>query len=195
MRQSFGAKHGVIPAAAQDPIIARMFGCVFAQLLLNIGSVLRAFEIHTAKTERAIQKMNVAIGESGEYEFSAGIDNLGAHAAHFLDGGIVANRHNSRSVNSHGLRPRLFCILRVNTAVNHDDVCRFDDEALRSRQRDNPEEKQKKLKREANSMVVHRSAVLFQCRFFQNVGGVLIHNTQVSLRPGFFQRCGVELSK
>jgi|HubBroStandDraft_1064217.scaffolds.fasta_scaffold13530_3 hypothetical protein len=29
----------------------------------------------------------------------------------------------------------------------------------------------------------------------QKVGGVLTHNSQVSLRPGFFQRCGVALSK
>lgn len=29
----------------------------------------------------------------------------------------------------------------------------------------------------------------------QNVGGVLTHNSQVSVRPGFFQLCGVALSK
>src|SRR4029077_20391546 len=30
---------------------------------------------------------------------------------------------------------------------------------------------------------------------FQNVGGVFTHSRQVSERPGFFHRCGVELSK
>jgi hypothetical protein len=38
------------------------------------------------------------------------------------------------------------------------------------------------------------AAQVMICRT-QNVGGVFTHNSQVSLRPGFFQRCGVALSK
>jgi len=41
---------------------------------------------------------------------------------------------------------------------------------------------------------IPRSKVYTTIRMFQNVGGVLIHNSEVSVRPGFFQRCGVGFS-
>ena len=53
------------------------------------------------------------------------------------------------------------------------------------------DEERKKWKRETNRTSAHRSEVPPD----QNVGGVLIHNSEVSVRPGFFQRCGIELSK
>ena len=40
------AKHRVVPTAPEDPILAGMLRGVFAQALLDVGDVFRAFEIH-----------------------------------------------------------------------------------------------------------------------------------------------------
>src|ERR1700730_15183776 len=60
--QSFGAEHGVIPAASQHPILARMFGGIITQSLLDIGSVLCTFEGHATEAEGAVEEMDVALG-------------------------------------------------------------------------------------------------------------------------------------
>ena len=131
VRQRFRNEHGVIPAAAKDPVISRVFRYILAQSLLNVRSVLGSFEIHAAKAQRAIQKMDVAVDESRENQFSAGIDNFRAHAAHFFDFGVVVQGNDLCAANGHGLSPRLLRIFGVDAPVNHDYVRRSHGGALR----------------------------------------------------------------
>ncbi len=51
VRQCLGTEHGVIPAAAQDPVVPRMFGGIFAQTFLNVGGIFCAFQVHPPETE------------------------------------------------------------------------------------------------------------------------------------------------
>jgi hypothetical protein len=107
-----------------------MLGGIFAQALLNVSGVFRAFEVYSAETKGAIDKMDVTINETRKHKSSAGVDHFCAHAAHALDYGVVTNGYNLSAMNGHGLGPRLFRVFRVNAAVHDDDICRFNDPAL-----------------------------------------------------------------
>src|SRR5258708_40192763 len=74
VRQRLGAEHGLIPSAAQDSVVARMFGGIFAQTFLNVGPIFCAFQVYPAKTEWPVDKMDVTIDETREHKFSAGVD-------------------------------------------------------------------------------------------------------------------------
>ncbi len=66
VRQGFLPKHGVFPAPAQDPVVGGVLGRVSPQALLNVRGILRTLQIDAAEAERAIQEVDVAIGESGQ---------------------------------------------------------------------------------------------------------------------------------
>jgi len=76
--------------------------------------------------------MNVTIGEAWKNQFSCGVDDFGSHAAHFFDARIVANGDDFCAADGYSLCPWLLGIFRVNAAVDYDNICRFDDEALPS---------------------------------------------------------------
>src|SRR6266849_4781018 len=109
---------------------------------------------------RALEEMNVAIGETGQHQFSAGVDDLGAHAAHPLDYGVVTDSNDLAAVNSHGLSPRLLGVFRVNASVNDDDIRRFDDPALRVRHCGSAEQERERLKNYAKGVNFHWHLVL-----------------------------------
>ena len=109
-----------------------MLRCVFAQSFLNVGNIFSAFQVHAAQTQRTSQKMNVAIGEAGKHQLSAGVDDFRAHAACFLDVGIVADSGNLSFIDGHGLRPRLLGILRIHAAMDDNNVGRLDNQPLRA---------------------------------------------------------------
>ena len=120
--QRFCAEHGVIPAPAQNPVIARMFCDVIAQALLNFGNVFCAGKIHAAQAEGAVDEVDVAIDETGEDELTGGVNNFCAGTAKFSDGGVVANGNDFVAANGNSLRPGLFSVESVNAAVNNDGV-------------------------------------------------------------------------
>src|SRR5260370_41936066 len=105
--------------------------------------------------------MNVAVGESGKTKLSAVIDYSRSHAAHFLDGGIVADGHDFRSVNGDSLRPGLFRVFGVHAPVDHDDVCGFDDESLRTSCACIAKKDRKGRKHDAAETGVHRGEIPF----------------------------------
>src|SRR5258708_31361328 len=127
--ERLGTEHGVIPAGAKDPVISRTFGGVFAQSFLNVGGVFCPFQIYPAKTKRAVDKMDVTINETREHKFSAGVDDFCAHAAPPFNFWIGSDGNDLSAVDRNGLGPRLLGVLRVNVAVNDDDIRRFDDPA------------------------------------------------------------------
>ncbi len=86
--------------------------------------------------------MNVAIDETGQNQFSAGVDDFRAHAAHSFNFRVVAHGDDFCSPDGDSLSPRLLWILGVNSAVDHDDVGRFNDEALRTRKGTGAEQRQ-----------------------------------------------------
>ena len=47
--QCLGAEHGIVPAAAENPVVSRMFGGVFAQAFLDVSGVRGAFQIYAAE--------------------------------------------------------------------------------------------------------------------------------------------------
>ena len=92
--------------------------------------------------------MNVTINEPRKYKLSAGVDDLGAHAAPALNFGIVSNGNDLSAVDRNSLGPRLFGVFRVNVAVNDDDIRRFHDPAsLRTSEGGDAEQEQKSLKK------------------------------------------------
>src|SRR6266849_1880248 len=109
---------------------------------------------------RALEEMNVAIGETWQNQFSASVDHFCAHAAHALDHGVVTDSDDLAAVNSHSLGPRLLGVFCVNAAVNDDDICGLDDPALRARHRSSTEQERKRLKNGAKRMNFHRHLVL-----------------------------------
>ena len=67
VRKRLRTEHRVIPATAEDPVIARMFGSILAQAFLNVGGILCAFEIYAPEAEGAVDEMNVTIDEAREH--------------------------------------------------------------------------------------------------------------------------------
>src|SRR5215472_12114836 len=104
----------------------------------------------------------MAVHKAGKHELSSGVNHLRAHAAHFLNGGIVTHGGDFCSLNGDGLRPRLLRILRVNASVNHDDVCRLDDGALRIPGARNAKKDCKDRKCGASETCFHRSKIPFR---------------------------------
>src|SRR5208282_4780024 len=101
------AEHGVVPATAEYPAIARMFRSVFAQDALNVGGIFGAFEIGLAEADGAVEEMNVAIHKAGENQFAAGVDHLCLRPAKSFDFSVIADGDDSFAAHSHGLRPGL----------------------------------------------------------------------------------------
>src|SRR5215467_3656528 len=99
--------------------------------------------------------MNVAVGETRENESSAGIDYFRSLAAHLLNCGIVADGRNFRASDSDGLGPRLFRILRVDPAVDHDDIGRLHSMFPSVGNPGSHEKDRKDEKRGANGTSVH----------------------------------------
>src|SRR5438876_7071710 len=91
VRKRLRTEHRVIPATAEDPVIARMPRGIFAQAFLNLGGILCAFEIHSAKVKRAFDKMDVAIDEAREHQVSASVDYFCAGAARTFDLGVLTD--------------------------------------------------------------------------------------------------------
>src|ERR1700731_157700 len=85
VRQSFSAEHGIVPAASQHPILARMFRRIVAQALLNVRRILCAFKVDAAEAQRAIDKMDVAIDESRQDQAATSIDHVCAWSAQLFD--------------------------------------------------------------------------------------------------------------
>ena len=160
IRERLGTEHSVIPAAAKDPVIPRPLSGIFPQSFLNVGGILRALEIHAPQTERAIQKMNVAVDNARKHKLSAGVDNLGAHAAPALNFGIVSNGNDFSVVNRHGLSPRLLGVFGINVTVNDDDIRRFHDPALRASEGGGTEQERKSLQKDPKRVNFHRHLVL-----------------------------------
>ena len=160
VRERLGTEHSVIPAAAKDPVVPRTLSGILPQSFLNVGGVLRALEIHAPQTEGAIQEMNVAVDNARKHKLSAGVDDLGAHAAPALNFGVVSNGNDFSAVNRHGLSPGLLGVLGINVTVNDDDVRRFHDPALRASEGGDTEQEQKSLKKDAKRASFHRHLVL-----------------------------------
>src|SRR5438477_9712459 len=85
VRKRLRTEHRVIPATAEDPVIARMPRGIFAQAFLNLGGILCAFEIHSAEVKRAFDKMDVAVDETRDHQFSGRVDYFCARPAHAFD--------------------------------------------------------------------------------------------------------------
>src|SRR5437879_9301035 len=66
VREGLGTEHGVIPSAAKNPVIPRMFDGILAQSFLKLRGVFCAFKIHPAETQRAVHKVDVTIDERSE---------------------------------------------------------------------------------------------------------------------------------
>ncbi len=156
VRQRLGTEHGVIPATTKNPAAPGMPGGIFAQAFLNVGGVFCAFEIYSPETERAVEKMDVTINETGEHQFSARVDHFCARAARALDFGVVTDSDDLSVSNGHGSGPRLLGVFRVDPAVNDDDLRRFDDLLLRLWHRSGAEQKQQRLKSDAERLNFHR---------------------------------------
>src|SRR5690242_16713368 len=118
VRKRLRTEHRVIPATAEDPVIAGMPRGIFAQAFLNLGGILCAFEIHSAEVKRAFDKMDVAVDETREHQFSTRVNYSCSSAAHAFDCRVVTDSHDLAVVNSHGLGPGLPGILGVNAAAN-----------------------------------------------------------------------------
>src|SRR5450755_1684181 len=99
-----------------------MLGGVVTEALLNFGDVLGFFEIDSAKAQRAVHKVDVAIDETGEDELTGGIDDFGPGMAEFFDGGVVADGNNFVGADGDGLSPRLLGVEGVDAAVKDDGV-------------------------------------------------------------------------
>jgi hypothetical protein len=135
------AKHSVIPTVPENPAFTRILRCVGTQLISNLRKVLGAFQAHPYQLGGAFHEVNVAIDETREHEFAAGIDHFCAHAAHSLDYGVVTHRDDLAVMNRYGLGPRLLRVFRINAAVNDDHIRRLDDSALRAGHRNSAEQK------------------------------------------------------
>ena len=99
-----------------------MFCGVIAQALLNVKDVFGAFEIDATETERAVEKVDVAIDEAGQNQLARGVDHFGAGVAKFFDGGVVADGDDFVGANGEGPRPGLFGVESVDAAVKDDSV-------------------------------------------------------------------------
>ena len=99
-----------------------MLGGVVAETFLNLGNILRAFEIYAAQAQRAIHKVNVAIHEARQHQLARGIDYFRVMAAKFSDDGVVAHRDDFIPANRERLGPGLLRIQRINAAMNYDHV-------------------------------------------------------------------------
>src|SRR5438445_3581017 len=133
-----------------------MFGSIFAQTFLNVSGVFRALKIHPPETEGAVDKMNVAIDETRQHEFSAGIDHFCTHAAHALDHRVVTDSDYLAVLNGYGLSPRLLGVFRVNAGVHDDNIRRFDHPALRARERGSAQQERERWKNDAKRESLHR---------------------------------------
>src|SRR5207302_10065240 len=107
VRKRLRTEHRVIPATAEDPVIARMPRGIFAQAFLNFGGMLCAFEIHSTEVKRAFDKMDVAIDETREDQVSACIDYFCAGAAHAFDYSLVTAGLYLDAMTGYGLSPGL----------------------------------------------------------------------------------------
>ena len=171
-----------------------MFDGILAQSFLNLRGVFCAFKIHPAETQRAVHKVDVTIDETREHKFSAGVDDFCAHATPALDFRVVTDHGDLAVANGHGLGPRLLGVFGVNATVNDDDIRRFDDPALRARHPGRGTfagssfyEPIYALIRPSSDHSRHR------CSDHSYSTSRIISISTV--RPGFFQRCGRELSK
>src|SRR5207248_8532037 len=72
VRQGFGTKHRIVPAAAEDPVVAGMLRRVFAQFLLDVRNIFRALQIHAAQAERNFQLMNVTFCKTRKHALLSG---------------------------------------------------------------------------------------------------------------------------
>ena len=160
VREGLGTEHGVIPSAAKNPVIPRMFDGILAQSFLNLRGVFCAFKIHPAETQRAVHKVDVTIDETREHKFSAGVDDFCAHATPALDFRVVTDHGDLAVANGHGLGPRLLGVFGVNATVNDDDIRRFDDPALRARHPSRGEQQRERLKNDAKRSNFHGHLVL-----------------------------------
>src|SRR5215470_20078695 len=104
--------------------------------------------------------MNVAVGKARENKSSAGVDDFRSLAAHLLNRGIVADGRNFRASDSDGLGPRLFRILRVDPAVDHDDIGRLHSMFPSVSKAGSHEKERKNEKRGANEASVHHTEIL-----------------------------------
>src|SRR6266849_1304413 len=109
---------------------------------------------------RALEEMNVAIGETWQNQFSASVDHFCAHAALALDHQVVTDSDDFATVNSHGLGPRLPGVFCVNASVNDDNIRGLDHPALRARHRGSAEQQRERLKNGAKRMNFHRHLAL-----------------------------------
>jgi len=145
-----------------------MFGGVFAQSFLNVRGIFGAFEIDPAETKRAVDENECDNRRTREHKFSAGVDDFCAHAAPALDFWVVTDSDDLAVPNGHGLRPRLLGVFGIDPAVNDDHIRRFDDPALRARNRGDAEQKRERLKKqrevgEYSSAPVLKIRMLAEC--------------------------------
>src|SRR5882762_2811239 len=154
------AKHPVIPTVPENPAFAGILRRVGTQLISNLHKVFGAFQAHPCKLGCALHEVNVAIDETRQHKFPAGVYDFCAHAAPTLDFGIVADGNDLSAVNRYGLGPRPLRVFRVDAAVNDDDVRRFDDPPLRARNRDSTEQKRERGKNGPRWMSFHWHLVL-----------------------------------
>jgi hypothetical protein len=122
VRQSFRTEHGVVPARAEDPGVAGVFGGEFMQHFLNVGGILRAFKMHAVKAEGTIEEVDVAVNEPGENEPSAGVDYFGAGAAQCEDFVIRPYGDDGAVADGDGLRPGLLGVDGIDFAMEDDKV-------------------------------------------------------------------------
>src|SRR6202022_2071809 len=114
VRQGFGAEHGVIPAATENPICAGMFCGVFAESRLNVDGIFGPFEVDATETEGAVEKMNVRIGETWKNQAASGVNYFCSRRAKASEVFIGADGDDSAMAKGDGLCPGLFGVDGVN---------------------------------------------------------------------------------
>src|SRR5580704_2558189 len=120
--QIFFTEHGVVPTAAENPAIARMFRRVIAQDALDVYGIFCAFEIGLAEADGALEKMNVAIHKAGEDQFPTGVDYFCLRPAKFFDFSVIAHRDDFFAADCHGLRPGLFGVYGVDLSIDENSL-------------------------------------------------------------------------
>jgi hypothetical protein len=85
----------------------------------DFRNILRVIEVHAIQAQRAIEKVRMAIGESGQKQPTAGIDDSSLAAAIGFDILRTPDREDLVPVDRNRLRPSLPRIHRIYAGIHH----------------------------------------------------------------------------
>src|SRR2546421_3903139 len=99
--QSGRTKGWIRPAHAGNPGFVWMCCRVLLHPVLNLCHSRSAIQNHLRQSQRTVHEVNMAIGEAGQHQSSAEIDDLGGRVAIRTDVLHTANCENLLSSNGH----------------------------------------------------------------------------------------------